>query len=74
MRLLRRLEESYKLDQVDWIWSNGHVLRGIAEGNVIPCDSCHDTFDEWIEIFLTTQLRQLHRAVEEGICCDDLSE
>ena len=39
-------------------------MKVVAEGSANPCGSCDQTFDEQIEIFLTTPLKQLHRAVE----------
>ena len=60
--------------QLKWKWStiffkfmptmtypSGHVVKGRAEGSVNPCDLC-----ERIVISLTTRLRKLLRAVEEG--------
>jgi len=42
-------------------YPSGHVVKGRAEGSVNPCDLC-----ERIVISLTTRLRKLLRAVEEG--------
>ena len=62
--LLTLLDRQDKLDMVDWICGNNHVVKGVAEGKA--CGMCNEKFDEWLDIFLTAQLSQLHRAFEEG--------
>ena len=51
---------------VDQICGSGHIVKGVAEGKVNPCDLCGQSFDERTEIFLTVWLRQLLPEVEDG--------
>ena len=51
--LVRKARETFKLDKVDWLCSNSHYVKGVAEGKAKPCNECGQTLDEKMERFLT---------------------
>ena len=64
--IIRTARETYKLDKVDWLCSNGHKVKGVAEGEAKPCNDCGQTLQERMERFLTRRLREVSRDIEEG--------
>ena len=64
--IIRTARETYKLDKVDWLCSNGHKVKGVAEGEAKPCNDCGQTLHERMERFLTRRLREVSRDIEEG--------
>ena len=64
--IIRTARETYKLNKVDWLCSNGHKVKGVAEGQAKPCNECDQTLCDRMERFLTRRLREVARDVEEG--------
>ena len=64
--IIRTARETYKMDKVDWLCSNGHKVKGVAEGQAKPCNECDQTLCDRMERFLTRRLREVARDVEEG--------
>ena len=56
--IIRTARETYKLDKVDWLCSNGHKVKGVAEGEAKPCNDCgqilYERMDKEKEINLVT--------------------
>ena len=56
----------WEIYKVEWICSNGHFVKGVAEGKATPCSECHQSFDDQLYYFLTKRLRECAKDVEEG--------
>ena len=50
---IRTAQETYELEKVDWLCSNGHKVKGVAEGKARSCKDCGQTLDEKLGRFLT---------------------